>query len=200
MTNNLVGILRSELRLVLEDPGSILSLSDTEVQVARYLLETSSDGRQRDHIDQEQISSDLGIEISEVHRAVAELVSRGYVERLGVMGTASPPVRPAKSLFWDLDPYVHGWDPRADGRTLAKKLVDGSATGHGRLSTREFAEQAGWPLRRLNPALHFLVEGAIVRESRTIVPDVVTLQIHETEATRSFLAKRYDPDQQRRGG
>ena len=183
----------------MEDPGSILSLNDAEVQVARHLLQASSDGRQREYMDQAQISSDLGIEVSEVQRAVAELVSRGYVERLGVAGTDSPPVRPSKSLFWDLDPYVHGWDPRADARTLAKKLVEGSGTGHGRLNTREFAEQTGWPLRRLNPALHFLVEGAIVRESRTVVPDVVTLQIHETEATRSFLAKRYDSDQRRRG-
>jgi hypothetical protein len=195
----LTGLLRSELRLVLEDPRSVLSLTDGEVAIARLLLEKSPDGRQRDYTSQEDIASVVGGELSEVYRAIADLASRGYLERLGVVGTDSPPVRPSRSLFWDLDPYIEGWDPRADARTLAEELVSSSGTGHGELGTREFSERKGWSLRRLNPALYFLIQSEIVREDKTVVPDVVTLEIYETDATRKFLHGSYDPDQRRRG-
>lgn len=195
---NLTGRLRSELRLILEDPRSVLNLDDAEVTVAKYLLERSTDGAGREYTSQEDIASVSGLEPSTVKSAVADLVSRGYAERLPVLGTDTPPVKPSSSLFWDLDSYFQEWDPRADARALADELVSNSETGHGRLSTRRFMEKSGWPLRRLNPALRFLIQSAIVKGSEIVVPDVVTLEIFETEATRSFLRGTYDPDRRRR--
>lgn len=196
----LTGRLRSELRLLLEDPSSTLNLSVSEVAVARHLLlEQSTHGAECDYAEQEHIASATGLELSTAKRAVADLASRGYLERLGAAGTDSPPVKLTPLLFWDLDPYVHGWDPRFDARSLAEELVSNSDTGHGRLGTRQFMQKTGWRLRRLNPALLYLLRNEIVRENPTVVPDLVTLEIYETEATRRFLSGSYDPDRRRQG-
>jgi hypothetical protein len=180
--------------------GAASRLSENELRVAEYILKDPQEGVARKVYNMEDLSAALSLDIKDVKHAVAELVSRMYLERLAVRGTDAPPVMATPFLFWDLDPYVHGWDPREDAKTIARALVETSDSGHGRLQTRAFAERHGWPLRRLNPALDYLVASSIVNSSQISVPDVVTLSIFETEVTRAFLRGDFDPDSRRRSG
>lgn len=82
---------------------------------------------------------------------------------------------------------------------VAAAVVATSDSGSGELGSREFATRAGWPLRRLNPALQFLIHGAIVRPSQNVDRELVAIQIAETRNTRSFLRGNYDPEARRRG-
>jgi hypothetical protein len=196
----LEGRLRSELHLVLGDPGSVFKLSRNEVMVAEYISNGSKRGMSEEEYSMDDLSAALKMDGKEAKQAVAEMVSRGYLRRLESIGTDSPSVRSASRLFWDFDPYFKVWNSQEDARAMAKKLVETSDSGYGSLATREFADQEGWPLRRLNPALQYLVQGAIVEFSKVAMSDVVTIQIYETEATRSFLRGDYNPYALRRDG
>lgn len=190
--------LYSQLRLVLEDPGSVFHLSEEELKIAEYVAKSSERGRGSNQYAQEQLAKDLGIESRAAKRAIAELVSRGYLYRLAD-STDAAQVTAAPKLFWDLDPFILEWDPRTDARTLAATLVGTSDTGLGELNTIEFARQIGWPIRRLNPALEFLIRGAVAEKSGNVDREIVTLQLYENSNTRKYLRNEYDPDSRRRG-
>src|SRR5215213_8206975 len=76
---SLVGLLFSELRLLLEDPKSVFSLSESQGRIVQYLSGASQRGTGRSYYSMEEISNGTGIEVEEVKRAVAELVSRYYL-------------------------------------------------------------------------------------------------------------------------
>ena len=192
-------LLLLELKLIFEAPGSLLGLSDNEVAVAEHIAQSSKQGRGHTYYEPSQLAEATGMELEAVHRAVAELVSREYLRRLPVAGTDTPPVAATPFLFWNFDLYVHGWSTKDDARSIADALIESSKTGHGHLAARKFAEREGWPFRRLNPALRYLVSGSIVTESKEVDPEVVTREIFESELTRAFLRGEYDPDPRRRG-
>ena len=194
----LEGRLRSELRLVLESPGTVFELSENEVRIAEYILRESWDGEARTYYSMEDLSTAISLDIKGVKRSVAELVSRHYLERQNGVGTDSPPVGATAFLFWDFDLYVHGWAPREDAKAMARALVETSDSGYGHLSTKEFAERQGWSLRQLNPAFRFLVASSIVNSSKIAASDVVMFEIFEIEATRAFIRGEFDPDALRR--
>jgi len=181
--------VQNDLNVVVHqrDLGPASKLSKNELRIAEYILRNSQEGMVRGDYSMEDLSVAVSLDIRSVKQAVAELVSRGYLERLSLLETDAPPIMATPFLFWDLDPYVHGWNPREDAKTIARALVETSDSGHGRLQTKTFAERNGWPLRRLNPALQYLVSSAIVNSSQISVPDVVTISLLETEPTRAFL-------------
>lgn len=183
----LTGRLRSELRLILEDPRSVLSLGDDELAVARFMLEKVTTGVERTYIGQDEVANGLGLDLTVAKRAIASLIGRDYLDRLEVIGTNAPPVTPTDLLLWDLDPFVNGWDSRSDARLLVQTLVETSDSGRGKLTTKKFSEERGWSLRRLNPALRYLMRHGFVNYSKTSVPDLATGMILETPATRKFL-------------
>jgi hypothetical protein len=195
---SLEGALRSELRLILEDPKSVFGLTEDESRIVQYLSKASQSGFGRTYRNIEDVSREAGIDIGAARAAVAELTSRGYLEQRKGLGKDSLPVMATSSLFWDFDLYVHGWNPREDARVVVQALVEKSNAGSGQLNTRELASQQGWSLRRLNPALSYLTTADIVIASQEVSADVVTGHILEASATRSFLRGDYNPDSRRR--
>ena len=96
---SLAGRLHSELRMILEDPRSILNLSDDEYKVAKGILDGSEDVAEPGHESVEKISERLSMSVRDTKRAVADLLSRGYLQQLGVAGMDSPPVKPQPLLY-----------------------------------------------------------------------------------------------------
>lgn len=189
--------LLTKLRSTVEDPRSILSLSSTESAVATHLVRSSKRGIRGETFEIEGIAKEVNIPHSEVNEAAADLVSRGYVERLPILGTTAPPISPTNRLFWDMDIFVHEWDPRVDARTIAEALVQSGSSGFGHLSIKPFCEKKKWTWRQVNPALTFLEPCAEVSGNRD--PDVYTVQVRENELTRRFLSGAWNPDEHRRG-
>lgn len=190
--------LLHELRLVLEDPSAELNLGDAAVRIAQFFVERSGDRADHQHVGQEVLAAALELEEKAVHGAVAELIGRRYLDRLGIVGTTTPPVRPNPRLFWDFDRFFKGWDPKKDALRIASAVVGSSQTGHGRLNTRDFATEQGWPLRRLNAALRYLVEANVVDSSQGRISDLVTGYIRENELTREYVEGRFDLEARRR--
>lgn len=89
------------------------------------------------------------------------------------------------SLFWKLDPVVKSWNPSKDALKVAGLIVN-----KGSLFAKELQELIKWPVRRLNPAISFLVEHGYVLASKTSNSKFVSSWLSCTPKTRMFLRNK----------
>ena len=93
-------------------------------------------------------------------------------------------VEATELLFWLIDPSVMSWDVQKDAVRIAAEVVNAPNQS---VQMFELAPRLGWPPRRLNPALSFLIAKNLVMHCRNLDADFVTSQINMTPATRRFL-------------
>jgi hypothetical protein len=96
---------------------------------------------------------------------------------------------PKDELFVIFDKHFMPWDPTADALTLAADLVnDASFPGN----TPDIAVRYDWLPRRLNPAIAFLVNRALIMDSKAIgtAPWITAWVQKKAEATRRFVKSR----------
>ena len=91
-------------------------------------------------------------------------------------------------LYAEFDKYFYDRDPAADALVIAAAMQNDPDFPE---KAMEIAERLDWPPRRLNPALAYLVERKLVRETLYIGggPFVAT-EIARTDATRRFVKSR----------
>jgi len=68
--------------------------------------------------------------------------------------------------------------------------VAGLIVNKGSLSAKELQELIKWPVRRLNPAVSFLVERGYVLASKTLNPKFVSSWLSCTPKTKMFLRNK----------
>jgi TIR domain len=96
---------------------------------------------------------------------------------------------PKDELFVIFDKHFMPWDPTADALTLAADLVnDASFPGN----TPDIAVRYDWLPRRLNPAIAFLINRALIMDSKAIgtAPWITAWVQKKAEATRRFVKSR----------
>ncbi|CAM5413894.1 hypothetical protein AFEL58S_02238 [Afipia felis] len=96
---------------------------------------------------------------------------------------------PKDELFVVFDKHFTTWDPAADALTLARDIVsDESFPGN----TAEIGERYGWPPRRLNPAVAYLINRDLVMDSKALGthPWITAWVQKKTDATRRFVKSR----------
>lgn len=95
---------------------------------------------------------------------------------------------PKGSLYAEFDRHWKPWDPRIDALRLAADLVNDPEMP---VAPKSVAERYGWTPRRLNPAVTYLEERAVIRVSKTIGSSpYVAVRIAKTDATRRFVRSR----------
>jgi len=134
-----------------------LGLSPLAQRLARLLAERSDNGLPPVSMQAaEDVMDALGITANELAMAADELNDLGWV-RLSDEKPAGPSgfrrIGPKAELFFSVDPYVTGWTPQADAKTLAAAMVN---TGKDHPMLAEVARLLGWEPRRFNPAVYFL--------------------------------------------
>ena len=163
-----------------------IGLSPNAFIIAQLLCEQSKLGRETDPIIDWKDFVSLNIPEDELEEALYELEDEGFI---CVHKGANYPrgiahISPKNVLFWEIDPIVKGWDPRRDAIEIAGLLVN-----RGKLSAIELQKLTNWPIRRLNPAISFLVEYQYVLASKSIDLQFVSPYLHSTAKTRKFLRK-----------
>jgi hypothetical protein len=113
-----------------------------------------------------------------------ELEARGFLKQTEFLGKPIGTVAPTDSLFWSFDKVFRPWNPEADARFIAEKLVKGPAK---QLVAERLAAEFGWDVRRINPALTFLMQHGLVDYSREIRYPWAVFSILETGATRQYV-------------
>lgn len=157
-------------------------------------IEKSQNGIMMDpHFSAEGFLESAELTDEDSRDGVHELPGRGLVKVLRSMD-GSPAGRavgfaaigPESALFAEFDRYVMPWDPAEDAQQVAADLLNGVLQGH----STQIADHYGWPPRRLNPALSYLVSRRLVMSSRAMDPQWVTHWIHATDDTRRFVKGR----------
>lgn len=179
--------LKPKIRASVLDPKSILNLTDNEASVAFYLTQSAETGFADEFIDQDEISKALGLSIEDSAEVLNELSSRGYLEEKDAGYGGSSYAR-SPQLYFDLDVFVHGWEPELDAREVARTLRD-----EKEVSPDAFSEARGWSTRRMNAAIHFLFSKEAAKGEPTHDSPFAASFLLSTTSTRAFIREAERP-------
>ena len=181
-----------ELRLVFEGGSLFKGLSPAAVRIARYLVDSSETGwGGQVGYEVDELAASLGMTADEANRLLRQLGALGYVERLQIIGTDSPPAIPTDRLFWDFDPLFKGWNPRKDAKTVLETMLSGGRRGE---SSEALARELSWEIRRINPALRYIVWGHLVLASDELRYPIAVSYMKRNERTEAFVSGIIDPE------
>ena len=156
--------------------------SAAAMAIAEYFCRETTNAVWADpQINEEELSKEVGLSLEDTQDALYELRDFFRDDHFHVM--------PDNSLWTEFDKYfVEGADPQADALKIAADILNSTDFPSG---LAEIAERYGWSPRRLNPAVSFLIERKIVRDTRYLGDGRwVTSTIDRTDATRRFVKSR----------
>lgn len=190
---SLIARLSSELRLILENPLSVLDMSDEEVEVARFILTSDQLGSGKEFFTAEQVAAETELAVEDSENALRGLKSRHYLRRTG----KSAHFQPTHLLYVYLDRFFYEWDTQEDAKEICLDLLAEDAP---LFDVARFARRKGWTLRRVNPALLYLKKAGIIEGRSTHDTDlVVPYASNPNDAVRGFLRGDYRPLERLRG-
>jgi hypothetical protein len=177
-----------------EPPGAIaravgkVGLSPAAETIVRLFVERTEHGRKFDpQIGPDDLRQSTKLGDDDILDAVDELKSKGLVGHSNTLtedplGFISPYSEAA--LFAGFDQYFKDWVPANDARLIAADLVN----GNGEAQVPELAEKYGWPPRRINPAVEYLLERRLVQGHRALATGPWSLLfIRKNATTRRFV-------------
>lgn len=142
----------------LHEPGSTWSTAAR--LVAEYFVRNSGHAKPMDpQADYAAIEQATGLPRADVRIGVLDLSGAGLIQKQEYLGGEST-LWPKADLFVTFDKMFMDWDPELDARDLAVRLLN---LGTDQIDCAEVAESLGWPARRFNPAIAYLVSARVVK-------------------------------------
>ena len=139
------------------EPGSTWSTAARAV--AEYFIRNSEHAQSMDpQSDYQTIEEATGLPRVDVRIGVLDLVGAGLLEKQDYLGGESA-IWPKADLFVAFDKQFMDWDPEQDARDLAVRLLNLDADY---VDCAKVAVSLGWPARRFNPTMAYLVSARIV--------------------------------------
>ena len=178
-----------------DPPPEVIGRSETPTgfsaaaeAIARLLVEGSENGDSMDpELEPDALRERTSLSDEEIVDAVDELAARNLVDRhlhLNQDKIGFGSIFPEGALFTELDKHFMDWDPEADALRVAADLYH--EVTDGRLS--QLGEFYGWSPRRLNPAVHYLLERDLVHADQSVGPHPWCCHyISRTPKTRRFV-------------
>jgi hypothetical protein len=105
---------------------------------------------------------DVGNAEKELRLVAHELLRTGLIKTDLGRADAWHVMGPTDDFFWKTDALFHPWNPEDDARELCRRAV---ATDDGSLPVHQVANDLGWPARRINPALAYMVAHGLAEHS-----------------------------------
>lgn len=166
----------------IKTPSSDSGYSAAANAIAKFFVTSSEHAMKFDPwVDIDDLTKETGLSEEDVIDAVHEL--RGMI-------TAHSAGRyyPENELFATFDRFWMPWDPKEDAQTLATDMFNKSDFP---TSPELIAAQYAWNARRLNPAMAYLINRKLVRETSCLgsAPWLVTW-LERTDETRRFIKSR----------
>ena len=190
-TADLSGQFEAELRSIFESGALFHGLSRGAVRIAKRLVNLSETGWGGiGDYEVDELAAALQMQSDEVNRLLRELEALGYVTRLQIAGTDAPPAIPADLIFWDFDPQFKGWNPRKDARAVLETMLRDGRRGE---NCGTLAKELSWEVRRINPALRYIVSGDLVLASSMTSYPFAVQYMTRNERTEAFISGIVDP-------
>jgi len=125
-------------------------------KLAEYLCEHSENGILHDKMfTKNELSAILSLNINDIDEIVAELQEN----RLVIYQKHATRLWANNCLFWKFDKIVMGWETVEDAVVIAKILLKCQSEA---MNLDQIKDLLNWELRRVNPAVTFLVENKYV--------------------------------------
>lgn len=169
-----------------------IGVSAAAETIVRLIVERSEHGDSMDpQLGADELRSATGLIDDDIEDAADELEGQGFVRKHIFIGSGSlgfSYLTPEGELFAKFDRHYKPWDPAIDAVTLASRLLEAE---HGGISIPKVAEEFGWEPRRMNPAVHYLVNRRLVDHGKELGSSPwTTLWLHRSAATRRFVRDR----------
>ena len=169
-----------------------IGISVAAETIVRLMVERSEHGDSMDpQMGAEELLAATGLIDDDIEDAVDELEGQGFVRKHVFVGSGAlgfTYLTPEGELFAKFDRHYRPWDPVVDAVMLASRLLEAE---HGGISIPKVAEEFGWDPRRMNPAVHYLVNRRLVDHGKELGSHPwTTLWLHKSAATRRFVRDR----------
>jgi hypothetical protein len=183
LVNDIHGITRKpplgpQPSIVAQLEGVSSGASPAATALARLFVEGATHALSHDPVlEMSEVAGTLSLSSDDLEDALHEL--NGLVsEHFGRL-------YPQEALFARFDRFWMPWTPEEDAVRIAAGLVSDDGFPD---TPEEISEVLGWPPRRLNPALTYLIERELVSHTRFYgATDWVTNRLAKTAATRRFV-------------
>jgi hypothetical protein len=155
--------------------------SAAATSIARCFVERSEHALFADpHFDVADLAKETGLSIEDTKDALYELS--------GFLKVSHDHVLIQGALFAEFDRHWKPWDPAEDALRLAADIVNDPGFP---ADCKQIADRYGWEARRLNPAIHYLLERRLIVDYRAMgTQPWAIVRIVGNEHTRRFLKGR----------
>lgn len=175
---------------VLSSGLQALALSPDALKVAEFLVLRSQTGCQDDPtVTLDQLHDALGLDPQASVDAILELADENLVnadeDANSTLGYDR--VRPTNTLFVRLDSLFTDHDPATDAHLIGTDLIDQKWDGS---NMPAYATRLGWTIRRLNPALLYLIDADLVQTTGEVSYPWVACLIWPNSRLRRWLRQR----------
>lgn len=144
-------------------------LSASAEVIVRLMMEQTEHGLAMEpQVSAEDLKKQTALPDDDLIDAVLELTSRGLIREhkaLGMGPLGFIRIVPEASLFSSLDEHFTDWDTESDALRIAAYLLNSDSDGQ---NVAELADHFQWAPRRINPAIHYLIERRIVDSSKAL--------------------------------
>jgi hypothetical protein len=149
--------------------------------VARLFVERTENAASWDpQVSTQEIAEETSLSEEDVADALFELKSM-VEEHYGTV-IAEP------ELYATFDKHFKDWDPACDALRVAADLLNDSSFPR---EPDQIAARYGWPPRRLNPALSYLINRKLIQSLTHMgMGPWVAVHLEKTDATRRFVRSR----------
>jgi hypothetical protein len=132
----------------------------------------------------DELAAAVELPPSDIEDALHEL--RGYLRKHEYTGDCA--IDAKAMLYVEFDRWWKPWNPEEDALRIA---VDMESDDRFPQATQEISRLYGWPARRLNPALAYLIDqGAVMSLADMDGGDFIAIDVRRTDATRRFVRTR----------
>lgn len=160
------------------------SYSPGALAVAKYFVEQSEHAYHDVQIEQGHLAEAAKLTWEDLQDALHEL--RDFVDIHKHIGDpATYTVMPRVDLYTEFDHHWKDWEPREDALKLAADIL---ADKEFPSWLRQISDRYGWPPRRLNPAVQYLVQRGCLHDSDEIGSHpYITHYFRETDTLRRYM-------------
>lgn len=162
-----------------------LGLTPIASTIIEYLVKESKNGISGDpQISAEDLISKLSRD--DLGDSLLELKDGGFIQDIRTMCDYPGNflyISPTNETFVEFDSVFMNWNPEKDAIHVAIDLINNKDE-----NVENIGNRLGWPPRRLNPAVNYLINNKIVETSRVLgVHPYTTLCIYGDHNTRRFV-------------
>lgn len=153
----------------MDHTADALGLTPDAARLAEWLNRSSEHAIHFEFVERDELLKELSFCIDQARDTVSELEDLFLLKSSrdsgsGPAGFSRVSLR--ESFFWDTDPVFQGSNPADDAVAVAAALVN---VGLDRsVDVEMLMRTLGWPPRRMNPALTYLVEHGYAKGTRTM--------------------------------